>query len=319
MRYLIPLCAMTLGVGLTSVSPARAPAERLGRTRATFHRPGACPRSDSDLLNGVADQRSQPVRRPQPLALAVFDAQERADLDQLRAIDPTTLPPAALPTYANLKEQLESDLQLRVCRIELWNVNHFDGWLSGFAEVAQQQPVDTPAERAQAIKRWSSVTTYVEVEVANLRLGLAAGYSAPRAVVRTGYQAVRRPSLRPRLKQCRCIPPAARSCRRRLRKYFHAGADGGGSIRPLNHYREFLAQEYLPHAREGVLPFPTCPMGRVVMPPSCARAPHSNGRLRRSSIWVSAPSPRTSRRRPDSRMSCLASPTLAAPTPPAPT
>ena len=60
-----------------------------------------------------------------PEALAAFDAEEMADLKELQAIDPHSLPGSSRPIYANLKEQLESDLQLRACKNELWNVNHF--------------------------------------------------------------------------------------------------------------------------------------------------------------------------------------------------
>jgi hypothetical protein len=38
--------------------------------------------------------------------------------------------------YAVLKERLESDVQMRVCKVELWNVNHFDGWQSAFTDPA---------------------------------------------------------------------------------------------------------------------------------------------------------------------------------------
>jgi uncharacterized protein (DUF885 family) len=250
MRYLIPLCAMTLGVGLTSVSPARAPAERLDALVQRFIAQELARDPTLTYSTGLPTNDHSRFADRRPPALAAFDAQERADLDQLRAIDPTTLPPAALPTYANLKEQLESDLQLRVCKIELWNVNHFDGWLSSFAEVAQQQPVATPAERAQAIKRWSSITTYVEVEVVNLRHGLAAGYSAPRAVVQRVIKQLddlvaAAPEAMP------LYSPAARSADAGFKSAFTQVVTA--RIDPaLKHYREFLAHEYLPHAREGV-------------------------------------------------------------------
>ena len=250
MRYLIPLCVMTLGVGITSVSPARAPAERLDALVQRFIAQELVRDPTLTYSTGLPTNDHGRFADRRPLALAAFDAQERADLVQLRAIDPTTLPPAALPTYANLKEQLESDLQLRVCRIELWNVNHFDGWLSSFAEVAQQQPVATPAERAQAIKRWRSVTTYVGVEVANLRLGLAAGYSAPRTVVQRVIKQLddlvaAAPEAMP------LYSPAARSTDAGFKSTFTQVLTG--RIDPaLKHYRDFLAREYLPRARQGV-------------------------------------------------------------------
>jgi uncharacterized protein (DUF885 family) len=119
-----------------------------------------------------------------PRALAARDAEEAAELKALDAIDRAQLPATSLATYAMLKENLESDLQLRVCRRELWNVNHFTGWMNEFAEVADKQPVGTSDLRAQALRRFGSVPHYVNIEIANLRRGLGEGYAAPQSVVR---------------------------------------------------------------------------------------------------------------------------------------
>src|SRR3954464_202680 len=51
-----------------------------------------------------------------PEALAAWDAREAADLKALRAIDADTLPAGPRAAYAVLKEQMEADLQLRVCK-----------------------------------------------------------------------------------------------------------------------------------------------------------------------------------------------------------
>src|SRR5580698_735106 len=123
-----------------------------------------------------------------PRALAALDEQEREDLRELHMIDVHGLSHRARATYTNLREQLEANLQLRVCKTELWNVNHFDGWQSSFAEVAERQPVSSAEDRRQALQRWASLPRYVQVEIANLKLGLAQGYSAPQSVVRRVIQ-----------------------------------------------------------------------------------------------------------------------------------
>jgi uncharacterized protein (DUF885 family) len=113
-----------------------------------------------------------------PQALSAHDLEERDNLRALLALPIGSLAQQDRATYSNLREHLESDLQLRVCRTELWNVNHFDGWQSQFAEVAERQPAGSAEERKQALQRWYSLPQYLNVEVANLRLGLAQGYSA---------------------------------------------------------------------------------------------------------------------------------------------
>jgi uncharacterized protein (DUF885 family) len=185
-----------------------------------------------------------------PRALAEIDAQEHEDLDELHGIDIQGLSPNARVLYANLREQLETSLQLRVCKSELWNVNHFDGWQSKFAEVAERQPVATAEEKRQALQRWSSVPRYVQVEIANLRIGLAQGYSAPQSVVRRVIQQMdEMAALRP--EKSPFFSPAERSgdavFQAAFRKVIVEKIDPA-----LRDYGDYLQKEYLVKAREGV-------------------------------------------------------------------
>jgi uncharacterized protein (DUF885 family) len=183
-------------------------------------------------------------------ALAAYDAAETADLKALSAIDASGLTGAPRVTYAVLKEQLESDLQARVCRSELWNVNHFNGWQSNFAQIAEQQPVGAPELRAQALKRWGSVPHYLDVEIANARRGLAAGYSSPKSVVRRVIAQM--DQLAPAdPTQSPFYSPAARDSDPAFKAAFARLITD--QINPaLRRYQDFLKTEYLPKAREGV-------------------------------------------------------------------
>jgi len=184
-----------------------------------------------------------------PSAISARFAEETAELKVLDAIDRAKLPATSLATYAMLEEKLESDLQLRVCRRELWNVDHFTGWVNQFADVADKQPVGTAGLRTQALRRFGSVPHYVDIEIANLRRGLGEGYSAPQSVVRRVIA---------QLDGLIALPPEKSP-------YFVAGRDSDPSFRAaftrliaehidpaLKRYRNFLANEYLPHARSGV-------------------------------------------------------------------
>jgi uncharacterized protein (DUF885 family) len=185
-----------------------------------------------------------------PKALSVHDQEEREDLKALLALQIASLAQPDRATYANLRERLESDLQLRVCRTELWDVNHFDGWQSEFAEIAERQPIGSVEERKQALQRWRSVPQYLRGEIANLRLGLAQGYSAPQSVVRRVIQqmdalAVANPE------QSVFYSPAKRSEDAAFQNAFRQLILK--QINPaLKSYRDFLQTEYLPKAREGV-------------------------------------------------------------------
>src|SRR4029453_19142330 len=46
------------------------------------------------------------------------------------------------------------------------------------------QPVGTDEARQDALARWSTLPAYIDKEMANLREGLKAGYSAPKGNVR---------------------------------------------------------------------------------------------------------------------------------------
>ncbi|AXC09929.1 hypothetical protein ACPOL_0554 [Acidisarcina polymorpha] len=185
-----------------------------------------------------------------PQALSVHDQEEREDLTALLALPVASLAQSDRATYVNLRERLESDLQLRVCKTELWNVNHFDGWQSEFAEVAERQPVDSAEERKQALRRWRSMPQYLDVEIANLRVGLSLHYSVPQSVVRRVIQQMNTlVVVDPR--QSVFYSPAKRSGNAAFQNAFRQIV--ANRINPaLKSYRDFLQTEYLPKAREGV-------------------------------------------------------------------
>lgn len=118
-------------------------------------------------------------------AMAAWRAKEDEWLAALRSIDPTTLEgtPAAIP-YAFTLDRLEASEARRVCRMELWNVSPtWTGWQSMLASTFAQQPVETAAERADALARLKAVPGYLETEIDNLRAGMATGYLAPQSNV----------------------------------------------------------------------------------------------------------------------------------------
>ncbi len=119
-----------------------------------------------------------------PAALARLQRDEDQFSERLAAIDKVSLSSRAdWVLFVTLKEALEAATGLRVCHLNLWNVNHMSGWQNSFPQVADAQPVETPVERAEALARWRQLPRYLEQERANLDRGLAAGYSAPKRVV----------------------------------------------------------------------------------------------------------------------------------------
>ncbi|AXC12363.1 hypothetical protein ACPOL_3066 [Acidisarcina polymorpha] len=199
---------------------------------------------------GLPTRDHSRFRDRSPKALSMHDQEEREDLKALLALPIARLTQPDRVTYANLRERLESDLQLRVCRTELWNVNHFDGWQSELAEVAERQPVGSAEERKQALQRWGSMPEYLNVEIANLRLGLARGYSAPQSIVRRVIRQMDDlATMNP--EQSVFYSPAKRSADATFQNAFRQLILN--NINPaLKSYRDFLQADYLPKAREGI-------------------------------------------------------------------
>jgi uncharacterized protein (DUF885 family) len=175
-------------------------------------------------------------------------------MDSLRvatlAIDPSPLAGTAQEvTYAVLREALESEYALRVCRAELWGVaSYVNGWQAQYTDLAILQPVGTDTLRALAIARARAMPRFLMNELENLREGLRLGYSSPKVIVRNV------------ISQLDAITSGPVS-----KSPFHSPADrdssaafGAGLTRviadevnpAIRKYRDFLASEYLPKARE---------------------------------------------------------------------
>ena len=124
------------------------------------------------------------------------------------------------------------------------------GWQSSFADVAEQQPIGTAKLRAQALRRWNSMPRYIDNEIASLRRGLGAHYSAPQSLVRRVIAQMDELSSEP-VEKSPFYSPASRDTEVAFRDAFRRLIRD--KINPaLYRYRDFLSQDYLPHAGEGV-------------------------------------------------------------------
>ena len=185
-------------------------------------------------------------------ALRSWEAKEDAWLAALADIDPTSLAgtEAAVP-YAFARERLEASVGRRVCRTELWNVSPtWTGWQNFFPNVFAQQPVGTEQARANALSRARDVSRFIDTEVENFRLGLEAGFTAPRSNV---------DAVIGQLDALLSMPP-------RETPWFDPGRRDGDAkfaaqleqviadaiVPATEQMRGFLAEEYLPSARTGI-------------------------------------------------------------------
>jgi uncharacterized protein (DUF885 family) len=202
-------------------------------------------------LSGFALERHDGFTDNSPAALAAWRAREDAWAAALAGIDGARL--RGRPewvTYGMLRERVEASRAMRVCRAELWPVNQMSGWQAGIATLAQVQPVGTPALREQALARWGRLPRYIDNEIAWLRQGVRQGYTVPKRNVELVIRQLDAVLAAPP-EQSPFHGPAARDSTPAFRAAW-AALERDALLPAARRYRDFLANEYLPAARETI-------------------------------------------------------------------
>ena len=246
---LLGICACSKEAPAPSTAASQDPADLVNGLADEYYAHVMATTPETAYFAGVELERHDGLTDNSLEALAANNATIDALLERLRAVDPDTLlgDPAWI-THAYLLEALEAAVGVRVCRSELWNVNQMGGWHSGYAQVAQLQPVGTPELREQSLARWSKFPAFVHQEMANLGAGIKQGYTAPKTVVQRVVDQVDG-LLALDVEASPFYSPAARDDD-------EAFADAtreivAQRINPaLRRYREFLAGPYMESARD---------------------------------------------------------------------
>jgi len=206
---------------------------------------------ETGTMFGIPGARHDRLRDVSAAAERRWQAREDGWLARLRAIDSGVLVgrPEWL-TYGLLREELEASTALRVCRNRLWTVHLLAGWQANAAILAQQQPVGTPELRAQALARWRGLPRRIDTEIANLREGVRLGYTEPAVNVRRVLAGMDKLVAAPPT-ESPFFSPAARDTTPEFRAAFERLIST--QIAPaLQRYRDYLANGYLPAAREAI-------------------------------------------------------------------
>ncbi|HZI29178.1 MAG TPA: DUF885 domain-containing protein [Gemmatimonadaceae bacterium] len=171
---------------------------------------------------------------------------------QVTAIDPAPLAgrPAEV-AYAVLRDALEAEEALRVCRAELWGVaSYVNGWQAIYTDLAIMQPVGTDTLRADALVRLRSLPRFIDTEIVNLREGLKLGYSSPRVIVRNVIGQLDDILATP-IPRSPFASPVERDSTPAFRAEY-ARVIAADLNPAIGRYRDFLEREYLPAAREAL-------------------------------------------------------------------
>lgn len=183
---------------------------------------------------------------------AAWSAREDAWRLRLRALVPQLDPASGEATVAAILDNtLTSAVATRVCRTELWNLSDtWPGWQGFLADWTAAQPVGDETARRRAVARWRAMPRFIGAEIANLKEGLRLGYTAPRSTAEAVLKQVDALLATPAA-QSPWLEPARRDGDPRFAAALAAVVEG--EITPaLVRFRDFLAREYLPAAREAV-------------------------------------------------------------------
>ena len=183
-------------------------------------------------------------------AMAAWDARVDAWLAALDSVDVTALSGAAdAITYAFTREQLQTQVDRRVCQTNLWNVSPtWTGWQYMFASTLAIQPIATAAERQAAVDRIVDAARYVETDISNLRRGLDLGFAAPKSGVTAVVEQITTLIETPP-DESPLFSPAVRSDDAAFIDQYRAAYES--TLKPaMVAYRDFLANEY--QGREGI-------------------------------------------------------------------
>jgi len=252
-RLSLPWTALLLSAcGAAAPPPATAPAGDQGRrldSLADDYFAALVQTFPSfGLFSGIPDA---PMDRLDPNALADVNRWRVREDRWLAALG--NIPSESLRggpqevTYGVLREALEAARQARVCHAELLPLDQQNGWQITLPLIAQLQPLGTPALRAAALARWRTIPLYLDNEITNLREGIREGYVQPRgnaqAVLEQVDDILRMPTDSSPLSGL-----AARDSAPGFRDSVAAIVEHR-VVPAVRRYREFLAKEYVPHAR----------------------------------------------------------------------
>ena len=118
------------------------------------------------------------------MSRSIMENTEDLLLTTLKAIDYQKLESnKAKIFYVKFLEVLQTNVELRSCKSELWSISHMFGPHSLLDFLINVQPVKSEQDKKDALARWTAASAYYGQEITNLNLGLNLGYSAPKRVV----------------------------------------------------------------------------------------------------------------------------------------
>jgi len=189
-----------------------------------------------------------------PADLERRHAQSKAALAELLSIDRTKLPANDVVNYDMFRRQLENGIESYELGDYQMPFNADSGFHTGFSRLAEEVPLRTTKDYENYISRLKQWPRLVREEIALMRMGIARGFTVPRATL-DGYEktmsahVVDAPEKSVFWKPFAKFPPAVPEAdRERLRNEGRAAVMEGG-VAGYRELLDFFLKEYLPHVR----------------------------------------------------------------------
>lgn len=182
-----------------------------------------------------------------PEGIQIAEKAEDSLFNALIAIDRNLLDKNQKITYQLLKTEMESSINQRVCKKQLWSINHLDAFYTWYQYIGQTQPVGDSIGRKQTLLRWEKIPNYIRNDMANNKKGLNEGYALPKPVVERVIAQMEQLVTAP-IEQNVFYMPALRDTSAVFQNKMKVQIETN-IIPEIKKYLSFMKEEYLPKAR----------------------------------------------------------------------
>jgi len=254
MRCMKRRLSILVTLSLLAIS-ARA-ADETAKLHALFDRTWETQLRENPLFATSVGRHEYDDRLPSvtPADLERRNAQRKATLAELSAIDRSKLPPVEVVNYDIFRRQIENGIESYEFGDYQMPINADSGFHTGFSRLPKEMPLATVKDYENYISRLNAWPRYVREEIGLMRLGLKRGMTVPRATL-AGYDGtiaahvVDDPTKsvfwEPFAKFPTSVP---QSDRERLRSEGRA-AIMNGAVAGYREFLDFFRNEYYPGAR----------------------------------------------------------------------
>jgi uncharacterized protein (DUF885 family) len=187
----------------------------------------------------LSDNSPEGVRKAEKAEDSLFNA--------LIAINPSLLDKNQKITYQLLKTEMEGSINQRICKKQLWSMNHLDAFYTWYQYIGQTQPVGDSIGRIQTLLRWEKIPTYIRNDMANNQKGLDEGYALPKPVVKRVIAQMEQLVTAP-IEQNVFYMPALRDTSAVFQNKMKVQIETN-IIPEIKKYLIYMEEEYLPKAR----------------------------------------------------------------------